>query len=136
MQEPTGGNRGFLASPEALLQDRNEVKLPHADQATVDREKIVDYLLNPAHPDNAGKAAFFTGLGFRRDDWPALAAAFRKLAEQGDVAITMESPHGWKYVLRGCIATPSGKTPWVQTVWIIDQGREQPRLVTAYPGAA
>lgn len=32
------------------------MKLPHAEKATVEREKIVDYLLNATHPDNAGKA--------------------------------------------------------------------------------
>lgn len=111
------------------------MKLPHAENATVEREKIVDYLLNPAHPDNAGKAPFFASLGFRRDDWPALAAALRKLAEQGDVAISMDSPHGRKHILQGRLDTPSGKTPWVRTIWITDHGREAPRLVTAYPHA-
>ena len=40
--------------------------LPNANLAIVDREKIADYLLNPAHPDNGGKAKFFLGLGFYR----------------------------------------------------------------------
>ena len=111
------------------------MKLPHAEKATVEREKIVDYLLNPAHPDNAGKAPFFAGLGFRRDDWPALATAFRSLAQQGNVKFSMESPHGRKYILQGRLDTPSGKTPRVRTIWIIDRGREAPRLVTAYPSA-
>jgi len=35
------------------------MKLPNANNANVEREKIVDYLLNPAHPDNGGKAEFF-----------------------------------------------------------------------------
>ena len=43
------------------------MKLPDADKAIVSREKAADYLLNPAHPDNGGKAEFFTRLGFRRD---------------------------------------------------------------------
>ena len=28
------------------------MKLPNAERAVVEREKIADYLLNPAHPDN------------------------------------------------------------------------------------
>ena len=44
------------------------MKLPHAENATVEREKIVGYLLNPAHPDNVSKAPSFASLGFRRDD--------------------------------------------------------------------
>jgi len=40
------------------------VKLPNPEKAVVERGKVVDYLLNSAHPDNGGKAAFFEGLGF------------------------------------------------------------------------
>lgn len=50
------------------------MKIPNAESAFVTQEKIRDYLLNAAHPDNGGKAAFFVALGFRAEDWPALAA--------------------------------------------------------------
>ncbi|MEJ7712567.1 MAG: DUF6883 domain-containing protein [Pyrinomonadaceae bacterium] len=33
--------------------------LPNAHLALVERGKITEYLLNPAHPDNGGKAPFF-----------------------------------------------------------------------------
>lgn len=35
------------------------MQLPNASTAELSREKIVGYLLNPEHPDGAGKAAFF-----------------------------------------------------------------------------
>ena len=38
-----------------------------------------------------------------------------------------------KYTLTGCLQSPSGRLPVVQTIWIIDRGEEIPRLVTAYP---
>ena len=57
------------------------MRLPNVQFAVVEEEKVVDYLLYPAHPDNRGKALFFLGLGFRRDEWRPLAAAFRKVAE-------------------------------------------------------
>jgi hypothetical protein len=41
-----------------------KLNLPNAHLAIVDGETIVDYLLNPAHPDNGGKAKFFLALGF------------------------------------------------------------------------
>ena len=41
------------------------MKLPNAHLALVAKEKIEDYLLNGAHPDNGGKAQFFDSLGFR-----------------------------------------------------------------------
>ena len=42
------------------------MRLPNASLALVAREKVTDYLLNPAHPDSGGKAEFFHSLGF----WP------------------------------------------------------------------
>jgi hypothetical protein len=109
------------------------MKLPNVQSVVVEPEKIVDYVLNPAHPDNGGKARFFLGLGFRREEWPLLAAAFRKVAEGYAVAKSVASPHGQKYIVDGRIETPSGKTPLVRTVWIVDRGFDTPRLVTAYP---
>ena len=70
--------------------------LPNAHLAIVEDEKVIEYLLNPIHPDNGGKAAFFQMLGF---DWGApsvFSAALRKLAVTGDVFKTVESGHGSK----------------------------------------
>ena len=109
------------------------MKMPNSHNAVVDAEKITGYLLNPEHPDNGGKARFFLELGFSREGWPVLAAAFQKLAAAGSVVNNMETPHGGKYIVDGRIASPSGKTPVVRTIWIVDRGVESPRLVTAYP---
>jgi hypothetical protein len=109
------------------------LKLLNAQLALVGREKIADYLLNAAHPDNGGKAQFFDSLGFRRDEWENLARAFRKLALAVEVTESLESDHGTKYILDGTLETPGGKSPTVRTVWIVDRGRNCPRLVTAYP---
>jgi hypothetical protein len=84
--------------PIICIESAAKMKLPNADKAVVEREKITDYLLNPAHPDNGGKARFFGGLGFRRSEWKTLASAFLALAHKADVAQSMESPHGRKYV--------------------------------------
>ena len=85
------------------------MKLPNANLAIVASEKVTNYLLNPAHPDNAGKAEFFATLGFNREDWQKLADAFRKLAQSAEVSKSMTSPHGQKYILDGRIEAPSGK---------------------------
>jgi hypothetical protein len=109
------------------------MKLPNAHLALVEREKLVDYLLNPAHPDNGGKAAFFFAHGFQREEWQALATALLGLAATGEVIKELVSPHGRKYVLDGPIETPARRQPVVRTVWIVDHGTTAPRLVTAYP---
>ena len=59
------------------------MQLPNADRVLVQREKIANYLLNAAHPDNNGKAEFFEGFGFREDDWETLAKALRLAAARG-----------------------------------------------------
>jgi hypothetical protein len=107
------------------------MNLPDAHLAIVEQEKIVDYLLNAAHPDNGGKAAFFLALGL--EDWQTLAAAFRNMAETGAVTKSMASPHVQKYIVDCKMETPSGGTPRVRAVWIIDTGLTAPRLVTGYP---
>ena len=43
------------------------MKLPAANKLVVEREKIADYLLNPAHRYGASKARFFAHFGFF--DW-------------------------------------------------------------------
>lgn len=110
------------------------MKLPNAHLAIVDREKIVDYLLNPAHPDNGGKAKFFVGLGFTVEQWQVFAGAVRTLATSFEVMEYVESPHGIKYIVIGQIETASGRSPSIRTVWIVDKGNDKPRLITAYPG--
>jgi hypothetical protein len=109
------------------------VKLPNADQAQVERAKVEDYLLDPAHPDGWGKARFFSSVGFQLQDWQVLASALRKVALESTVCESTESRHGREYVLDGTIATPSGRSVVVRTIWVISAGAEAPRLVSAYP---
>ncbi len=112
------------------------MKFGEQHRLVVDRDKIVDYLLNPTHPDNGGKAAFFEALGFRRGEWDQLAAALRLSAANAEAVQSMESPHGWKHVMIGALESPSGKSAQVRTVWIVDAGMQTTRLVTAYPAKA
>lgn len=102
-----------------MAQD-NQMKLPNPDKLVVEREKVADYLLNPGHPDNGGKAAFFEGLGFRRATWEILAKALQELAAQTEVTQSTESPHGRKYVIVGRIESPVGKPAAVKTIWIVE----------------
>jgi hypothetical protein len=109
------------------------MRLPSAHLAVVDRAKITEYLVNPEHPDNGGKAAFFVALEFSRSDWDTLANALRRLALKAEVTESMETVHGRKYIVDGELENPAGKEAWVRSIWIIDAGTAFPRLVTAYP---
>lgn len=49
------------------------MRLPRAETLVVEREKIIDYLLNPTHRYGASKARFFAAFGFRIEEWETLA---------------------------------------------------------------
>ena len=107
-------------------------RLPNADAASVDAAKARDYLLNPGNVQNRGKAALFGRYGFTRDDWQVLAAALQSHAVTNPVVQFTQSPHGAKYVVACHLTTPDGRNPCLRSVWIIDAGASNPRLVTAY----
>jgi len=109
------------------------MRLPNRELARVEREKITDYLLNPAHRYGASKARFFTAFGFRAEAWETLATALRQHGEQHEVARTEDTPFGPRYEVEGAIRTPDGRAPRLRTVWQWDEGEIAPRLITAYP---
>ena len=109
------------------------MKLPNPDQLLVEREKIVDYLLNPAHRYGASKARFFMEFGFRMDAWEQLASALREHGQTHEVARVTETGFGPRYAVEGELNTPSGRRPRVRTVWQMDNGAVAPRLISAYP---
>jgi len=109
------------------------MKLPNAQLAVVEQEKVVGYLLNPAHRYGASKARFFVEFGFRLDDWETLSRALREHGQQLEVSMERETGFGPRYEVDGPLNTPGGRTPLVRTVWQLDDGQVAPRLITAYP---
>lgn len=109
-------------------------RLPGAERAFVDPIKVRDYLLSPEHPVGCNKARFFAALGFTRAAWPALWRTLLSIAHEGEAVPGAETPFGRKYEIHATIIGPSGKPARVVTVWMIRDGEDFPRLVTAYPG--
>ena len=109
------------------------MKLPNADKAIVEREKIVDYLLNAAHRHGASKARFFGRFGFRMEAWEVLAVALREHGRQCEITRTKQTGFGPRYEVEGRMTDPDGRDPLVRTVWQVDEGQIAPRLITAYP---
>ncbi len=62
-----------------------------------------------------------------------LAADLRSIAQQYPVVERTETPFGVKYVVDGELVSPLGRQAWVRTVWIVETGSKEPRLVTAFP---
>jgi len=109
------------------------MKLPNAEQALVEREKITEYLLSPVHRYGASKARFFGAFGFRAEQWEIFAQALREQSQNHDVAKVRETGFGPRYEGEGALRSPDGRRPRVCTVWQLDHGTDVPRLITAYP---
>jgi hypothetical protein len=84
------------------------MKLPNAKKAVVEREKITDYLLNPAHRFGASKARFFTHFGFHMATWEQLAQALREHGQKHDVTKKRETGFGLRYEVEGKLNCPNG----------------------------
>lgn len=110
------------------------VELPNAEAAIISPEKFREYLLSPTHPIGRYKAALFRLYGYRQDRWDVLENDIRSiLTNSADVLESTE--YGTKYVVRGSITGPGGRTLAIVTVWIILTSEDAPRFVTAYPEA-
>jgi hypothetical protein len=110
------------------------MKMPGAELAVVDPEKIRDYLLSPTHPVGKFKSVFFATLGYTEENWAELQGVFMKIAGT-DVAVPGRfSRFGNKYEISARLTGPSGRSAAVITVWIVKHSDRVPRFVTAYPG--
>jgi len=109
------------------------MKLPHAEEAIVPRDKTENYLLDLGHPIGRGKAAFFIRFGFRRAEWKLLTDALGKHARENQVADSVSDLDGTTYVVEGPLETPSGRRPNLRSVWLVEKRKVAPRFVTAYP---
>lgn len=107
--------------------------LPNKEKCTVQKEKIVDYLLNENHDIGKSKARFFQSFGFSTDSFENLKAALIEHGQNRPIIKSNDIGFGPKYTVQCAINTPSGEQPCIETVWIIEQGSDVPRLVTAYP---
>jgi hypothetical protein len=72
-------------------------------------------------------------LGFHETNVPLLEHALLTLAHSAPVQDVVPSPHGVKYIIEGVLETPSGASPCIRTVWILETGETNPSFVTSYP---
>ncbi len=109
------------------------VKLPYRKNASISKKKIKDYLLSQTHPVGKLKAKFFYSIGFSQTNVKKLEKLLRKITLNEDVVDIISSEYGDKYLIEGTIKSTKGKSVRIQTVWIIETGKNRPRFVTAYP---
>jgi hypothetical protein len=109
------------------------MKLPNADIDIVERDKIVEYLLNPELRYGASKARFFARFVFSRENGKVLAEALLLHGQTHEVKRVRETGFGPRYEVEGELRAADGRTPRVRSVWQRDEGAVAPRLITAYP---
>ena len=105
------------------------MKLPHAEHAIVESNKIERYLLSATHPHGRHKRRVFVAAGYTAQ---RLAEALLQLARESDDTQELLSPFGRKFIVRGRIASQSDSLA-VTTIWMLRDAQPPPHFVTAYP---
>ena len=107
--------------------------LPNASNATVDPNKVRDYLLSPSHPIGRFKAVVFLALGYSQQEWETLRDDLLGLAKTGNAVPTEPSTYGQKYEVSGKLTGPNGRAGNFKTIWLVEFEKSAPRFLTAYP---
>ena len=95
------------------------MKLPNADRARVDIEKLTNYTLNPTHPRGRHKARVFrAALGFDLTDAPLLSALMLTAARTGDATHVSTDEFGERYVIDTPYQGVSKKVT-IRSAWIV-----------------
>jgi hypothetical protein len=108
------------------------VKLPRASDVRIAEEKVRGYLLSPTHPVGRFKARVFARLGFDPQSADVFVAEIRRIAVEGEVAEVEDIAFGRKYTVPGDLKGPAGSAR-VLTVWILEHGQTDVRLVSVRP---
>ena len=111
-------------------------KLPYAERAIVDAEKLKGYVLSSSHPVGRFKAAIFRKFGYSIENWEIFERNLRELILSKEVTKIEESQFGQKFIVEGPLEGPSGETMQVVSVWVILKGESLRRFVTVYPGGS
>ena len=108
------------------------MRLPNAKHAIIQKEKLINYLLSLTDGDRKPKAEYFRKIGFNETNLKAFESALLTVASNNDVKTIEKYKFGVKYIVEGFMDSPKGKRIMIRTVWSVDKGEKNPRLVTAY----
>jgi len=108
------------------------MKLPNRRNAIIEKRKLTHYLLSLVDEDGKPKAEYFRKVGFNETNLRDFEHALLAIASNNEVKTIEKSEFGVKYIVEGLMDSPIGKKFMVRTIWSIDKGKNNPRLVTAY----
>jgi hypothetical protein len=108
------------------------MKLPNADRAIVEIEKLRDYCLSSSHPRGRHKArVFITALGIAADDAQELKQAILSAITSEEALPTERDEYGQRFVVDFSMRR-QGKEAVVRSSWIIRSAEDYPRLTSCY----
>lgn len=108
------------------------MKLPNADRAIVDIEKLRAYCLNPAHARGRHKARIFASkLGLSAADAEYLRDLLLAAARSQEATVGEEDRYGRRYVIDFPVSR-ADKRATVRSTWILRRGEDVPRLTSCY----
>jgi hypothetical protein len=108
------------------------VKLPDADRAVVDIEKLRDYSLNPNHPEGKHKArVFLAALGFNTDDAERLRELVIEAISETEATEQQSTRYGRRFAVDFQVM---GLREFVtiRSAWIIRNDEDFPRLTSCF----
>ncbi len=108
------------------------MKLPNADRAVVEIEKLRDYCLNPVHPRGRHKArVFLSSCGMTDEHVEDLQDALLNATRNLETELGEEDDYGQRYVIDLEVTGPTGTAP-VRSAWIVRHEEDFPRFVSCY----
>lgn len=111
------------------------MKLPNAENAVVDIEKLRDYCLNPNHPKGKHKARLFQlKLGYGRGDAQLLRELILQAILTEEATEREPTAYGRRFVVDFGIEREGiiQHKAVVRTAWIIRNDEDFPRLTTCF----
>lgn len=110
-------------------------QLPDApEEVNVQASKISDYLLNPDHEGNRGKAKFFEDhLGITKSDWTYLHSQLMDALGHVTYENVRIDTYGVRFTANLPVTGKNENTATIETGWIVRPG-ERASFITAYPG--
>ena len=105
------------------------MKLP--ERVVISQDKLLRYLLLPREEND--KSKFLAAAGYTLATWEVLEHDLYQFAMRQEISELETSAYGVKYLVRGTLNGPNGRTLHVVTVWISIAATGETCFVTLFP---
>jgi hypothetical protein len=108
------------------------VLLPNVERAVVDIAKLLDYCLNPAHPEGKHKSRVFrSALGFTSNDAEQLRRMISDAILINEAVEQPASEYGRRFVVDFQVAGLRGQVT-IRSTWLVRNDEDFPRLTSCF----